>query len=258
MMIDKKRLEMLDIQIAANQEELKTIQKERKAAGEDPAAMVMLNKREKEIRAVLEALQRTRQAVTYVPPAPTSIQQIVSRLDKYILEKKKKVQHVQDSITENARQIKQNSWKLQKATAEGDVEAVVTLSRELEQAKERENYLQQMLKNTEALPTFPDGVIGREWEEVCESKRSDWVLLLHRIIMLADEYRAATDELLEMNTNLLRARDEMKRIANEYGAVFDERAILTDGIDVNRLKISKGEGMRPASIGYANIGRPTL
>lgn len=237
---------------------MKAIQKERKEKALDSAAMVLIDKREKEVSGIIEVLQRTRHAVTYVPPAQTDTQKIVSKLDKYILEKNRKVQYVKDIISENTGKIKTINSKLLNVTSEGDADAVISLSEELDQEKERGKYLQQMLKDTEAIPTFPDGTIVREWLEVCESKRNDWETLLQRIVLLADEYRSATDDLLEMNENLLRTRGEMKRIANEHNAVFDISPIMTAGINLERLKISKADGMKAASIGYAGIGRCTL
>ena len=143
-MIEKSRLEELEQSITGKQKEMEEVKAKRAAAAGNPAEMVILDKRITELQKTLAALERTKQAVTYMPPAPTDGQEIVSRLDKYLDAKREKVQKVQDSLLQTQREIRETEGFLALATETGDIDGTVTNSKKLDELKERLKYVQQM------------------------------------------------------------------------------------------------------------------
>lgn len=257
-MIEKSRLKELEQSITGKQKEMEEVKAKRAAAAGNPAEMVILDKRIAELQKTLAALERTKQAVTYMPPAPTDGQEIVSRLDKYLDAKREKVQKVQDSLLQTQREIRETEDFLARATETGDIDGTVTNSKKLDELKERLKYVQQMKERTEALRTFPDGAIWEEWEKVCEEKREDWNALLQRIRMLADEYRSACNELVVMNNTMRDARRQMAQIGKENDALTFFYPILTVGLDPEPLTISRADGLKPGNIMHTGFGENPL
>lgn len=256
-MIGNEKLKELEKGIEEKRRELQTVLKKRAAAG-DPAQMVALDKQVADLQDIISALERTRQVVSYVPPRPTEKQAIVSCLDKYIDKKREKVQKVQDSLDQVRMEIRDTEQRLDDATVAGDVDAVIDLSGKLKEQQEKLKYIERMKEDTEMLQTFPDGAVAREWENVCEGKRMEWNLLLIRIGMLADEYRRACSELIAMKDTLLSARSQICQIAAVNGSEFNPVPILTRGLDVEPLKISKMDGQMVGQVKYASVGRTAL
>ena len=252
-MIEKSRLKELEQNITGKRKELEEAKAKRAAAAGVPAEMVILDKRIAELQNTLAALERTKQAVTYMPPTPTDEQEIVSRLDKYLDAKREKVQKVYGSLLQTQREIGETEDFLARATETGDIDGTVTNSKKLDELKERLKYVQQMKERTEALRTFPDGAILEEWEKVCEEKRGEWNVLLQRIRMLADEYRSACNDLVCMNDTMRNARRRMEQISRENHVQISFYPILTVGLDPKQLIISKADGLKPGSVLYTGF-----
>lgn len=253
-MIEERKLKELDKNMEDRKKELEALTEKRDAAEMEPEELVILDKQISRLKNTIQVLERTREAVTYLPPAPTKLQQLVSGLDKYLDEKQKKIQKVQDSISKTTEEIQEKETLLHKATVEGETETVVKVSAELQDLKEQMKYLVQMKEHTAAIRTFPEGAIEKEWKMVCKDKKKDWDMLLQRIDILAAEYKSACEELLAMNDLLRTARKEMKRIGEQHGEQICFHPILTSGENIESLKISKMDGLKPGLIMNPEMG----
>lgn len=246
-MIEKSKLQDLEQRIEEKKKEISALREERAAAG-TPAEMVRLDKRIADASSTLFALERSKNAVTYMPPQPTDKQVLLSGLNKYIQAKNDRVQEISDSIQQVENELEQTETELEKAIDAGDADKVVFYSAKRDEVQQRLAYIRPMKAAAENKIPFPDGEILAEWKKICEQKRPDFMLLLERIGLLAEEYRAACDELMDMNNTLLNVRKEMGRIAERYGISVYFRPILTVGVNTELLKISKVDGMKPGFI----------
>ena len=257
-MVEKSKLNELEKNIADKEKELQEAKNQRKKVEGNPAEMVAWDKKIAELQRTISALQNTKRAVTYMPPAKSDVNTITSCLDKYFEAKREKVQKVQDSLDQTVAEIRTTEQQLEQATNDGAVDDVVLYSEKLNELREREKYIEKMIQDTEAIATFPAGAITEEWEKICKEKQSDWNMLLQRIELLAEEYRSACDELVAMKDTLTVARREMKKVADAQGIVFNPDPILTVGVNTEKMRISKADGLKPELIFYRDIGQQLL
>ena len=246
-MIEKSKLQELEQRIAEKKKEIDGLRKQR-ANSEEPSEMVLLDKQIADASSCLFALERAKNAVTYMPPQPTDKQLLLSGVNKYLQAKKEKIREAEEIIKQTEKKLRTAEYQLAKATEDGDADRVVTCSEKCDELKKRLEYVHPMKTTAENRQAFPDGAILEEWAKVCEKVRPDFMLLLTRIGLLAEEYRAACDELMSMNDTLLKVREEMGRIARNNGFVVSFFPILTAGLDVGPLKISKVDGLKPGFI----------
>lgn len=257
-MIEKSKLNELEKNISSKEKELQDAKNQRKKVEGNPAEMVAWDKKIAELQRTVLALENTKRAVTYMPPAISDVNTITSCLDKYFEAKREKVQKVQNSLDQTVTEIRTTERLLEQATNDGAVDDVVSYSGKLSDLRERTKYIEKMKQDTEAIATFPDGAITEEWAKICKEKQSDWNMLLQRIELLAEEYRTACDELLAMKDTLTAARREMKKVADAHGAYFNTDPILTVGINTEKMIISKTDGLKPELIFYRDIGQQLL
>ena len=142
----------------------------------------------------------------------------------------------------------QTDVNLHTATDDGDADAVISYSDHSEELHKRLKYLRKMKADTESRPAFSLDDIMQTWLDICEQKRPDFQSLLSRIEVLANEYRAACDDLLKLEDVLLSTRGELEHIAEKEGMHAYFRPVLTVGVIPEPLKISKIDGIKPGFI----------
>lgn len=253
-MIEKSRLQELEQRITEKKQEIDGL-KEKREKSREPEEMVFLDKQIAHASSTLFALERSKNAVTYMPPQPTDKQILLSGINKYLQAKKEKVQEAEESIKQAEKELQAAEYQLARATEAGNADEVVAYSEKREELQKRLEYIRPIKAAAENCQAFPDGAIQEEWQKICEDVRPDFMLLLTRIELLAEEYRAACDELMGMNDTLLNVRDTIKRIASENGIPVSFPPILTAGIDVEPLKISKVDGAKPGFIMNGRYGK---
>lgn len=253
-MIEKSKLQELENQISEKRKELEALKNQRKAT-QEPTEMVRLDKEIEDAARTLGALERTKKAVTYMPPKPTEKQILLSGLNKYVQEKKEKVAKASEAIRETEKELLEVERSLASATSAGEADKVVTYSTRRDELAKYLEYIKPIRTAAENVQTFPEGVIMEEWLGICRQKRPELLTLLERIELLANEYRAACNELLFLNGTLLDVRRELGQMAAKDGAPVSFNPILTVGLDVEPLKISKVDGMKPGRIMNNGLGK---
>lgn len=256
-MITKDKLQDLNKQIEEKAKTLDMLKEQRRNSNE-PEEMVSLDKAIDDTAKILDALERTKKAVTYMPPKPTDKQQLTAGLNKYLSDKKQKIQEAERVILATAKELQAAESKLSAAINEGDVDSLADYSDKCEELKKRLKYAKQIKAAAENAPAFPDGVIQEEWARICKEKRPDVKALLERIGLLAEEYRAACDELLNMKRTLIDVRREMRQMAQKDGKQVTFPQILTTGINTSALAISQTDGKKPNFFACAGIGENPL
>ena len=96
-MIEKSKLQELEQRIAEKKKEIDGL-RERRANSEEPSEMVLLDKQIADASSCLFALERAKNAVTYMPPQPTDEQLLLSGVNKYLQAKKEKVREAGEII----------------------------------------------------------------------------------------------------------------------------------------------------------------
>lgn len=217
--------------------------------------MVELKRTAAGIENVIAALENTYKVASYEPPAPTDMEILLSGVNAYVKRKQEKVQKVQDNINDVLKEQREIEDSLQAAVESGNADEVIKMSKQRDGISEKLKYLYQMKEQTAALRTFPDGAIEAEWEKVCLNKQEEWDALLLRTEVLANEYRRACDELLDMNNFLMKVRATMRSIGERNGVeIVTFPQILTVGLDVTPLTINKADGIKTLKIVHNGFG----
>lgn len=253
-MIEKSKLQELENQISEKRKELEALKNQRKAT-QEPTEMVTLDKEIEDAARTLGALERTKKVVTYMPPKPTDKQILLSGLNKYVQEKKEKVAKASEAIRETEKELLEVERSLASATSAGEADKVVTYSTKRDELAKYLEYIKPIRTAAENARTFPDGAIMEAWLGICREKKPELLTLLERIELLANEYRAACNELLFFNGTLLDVRRELGQMAANDGAPVSFYPVLTVGLNVEPLRISKEDGMKPGRIMNNGLGK---
>lgn len=253
-MIEKSKLQELKERITEKENEIISL-KEQRANSAEPEEMALLDKKIADTSKTLVTLEKTRKAVTYEPPKPTEKQLLLSGLNEYLYAKKEAVKKRQNQIRKIEEDLQLVDGKLKRATETGDIDEVVQYAEKQEELEKYLEYADKMKKAVENKPPFTSEEVLSEWEAICKEKQPDFTLLLSRIGLLAEEYRNACKELVEMNNMMVEVRREIKSIANANGVNVVFYPILTVGIDAEPLKISKADGMKPGFVINGSNGK---
>lgn len=246
-MIEERKMQNLREYIE-NQKKLVAKLKEEREHCTEPSEIVVLDKKIAEASGILFALERTKNVVSYQSPQPTERQILLSGINKYLQKKREKVEKATNTIKQIESEIQTVEEELEKATNEGNVDLVISCTIERNDLQKKLEYVRPMKAAAENESPFSDDTVIEEWKKICEEKRTDFEILLTRIEALAEEYRTACDELLDMNNTLLNVRNDIKYIARENGIDISFKPILTAGINTDLLTISKVDGMKPGFI----------
>lgn len=246
-MIEESKMKELKERIDEQKRNLSRLKEERKHCA-DPAKMVSLDKKIADASGILFALERTKNAVSYQAPQPTEKQILLAGVNRYLQEKRENIQNVEMVIKQAETELQEVENVLEKATSAGEVDLVVRYSIKRNDLQKKLEYIRPMKKAAEEKQPFPKDAIMKEWKKICEEKQADFEMLLTRIGVLAEEYRNACDELLEMNNILLSVRNDMRHIAEENGINISFYPILTAEVDTKPLVISKVDGLKPSFI----------
>lgn len=257
-MADANKLKELQKRISEQKLQLEKVKK-MQTTETSPDRLVELDRTAAGIQNLIDMLERTYQIASYEPPQPTDMQILLMGVNAFVEKKQEKVQKVQDDINKAMQAQRAIESSLQEAVENGNADEVIRFSREKADLSEKLKYLYRMKEQTSVLRTFPEGAIVKEWKKVCHKKRKEWEALILRTETLAAEYRKACGELLEMNDFLLKVRAAMRRIGEENGEeVVRFPQILTAGLDVAPLTISKGDGLKPIQIMSGSLGKRPL
>ena len=253
-MADVNKLKELQGKISEQKSKLEEVKK-MQATEKDLDKLVELKRTAAGIENVIAALENTYKVASYVPPAPTDMEILLSGVNAYVKKKQEKVQKVQADIDKAQTEQRAVEASLQAAVESGDADKVIELSKQRDGISEKLKYLHQMKEQTAALRTFPAGSIEAEWEKVCLEKQEEWDSLVLRTEVLANEYRKACDELLRMNDFLKNVRAAMRRIGEQNGVeMVTFPSILTAGLDVSPLTINKADGIKPFRVTKVAFG----
>lgn len=222
--------------------------KKQRANTKEVAGMVTLDKQIKDAERDLNIYEQAKKAAAYIPPEPADRDLLLSGVNKYLEKKTATIKEIAEQIGKKEAELMQVSFNLQAAIENGDAESAVFYSAQKEELSKWLEYLEGIKSDTENIPVFPEGAIIGEWEKICENVKPDYRGLLTVIENFADGYRKACDRLLEMNSTLLSVRDELGRIAEADGSKVWFYPILTTGINIDSLKISKSDGLKPGFI----------
>lgn len=247
-MADANKLKELQEKISEQKSKLEKVKK-MQATEKDPDKLVELKRTAAGIENVIAALEHTYKVASYEPPEPTDMEILLSGVNAYVKRKQEKVQKVQEDINIALKEQREVAASLQAAVESGNVDEVIKLSKQRDDISEKLKYLYQMKEQTAALRTFPEGAIEEEWEQICLKKQDEWNALVLRTEVLANEYRKACNELLEMNDFLKNVRATMRHIGEQNGVEYVAfPQILTVGLDTSPMTINKVDGMKPSLI----------
>lgn len=111
--------------------------------------------------------------------------------------------------------------KLQASKEHGDVENIIILTDQLEDAKKVVQCLKELLSAEEEKPALSAGDSLAAWEKVCGVYGYEWHNILQAILLAAQIYHENLQQLDELNKNLWLVRKSIQNIGEANGDTDD-------------------------------------
>lgn len=226
-MLEKSKLQEIEKNIESKKAELKEAKADRKKA-DKPETMVELDKKISELENIIARIENAKKALTYLPPAKSTVDKYLECLDKYYKAKKEKVKAITDTYNQKLAEISECEQLVQNATNEYAFDDAVEHAKKRDNLKEQLKYIEQMKIKTETAHVFQSDELTNEWVNICESVREEFNLSLERIELLASEYKLAVRQFEEFYKTLLNTRKKIGQIAAKDNTEFYPPTVLTD------------------------------
>lgn len=255
--IEKNNVDEIRNRVIQHEQNIEELVKSRVGVS-DPAELVAIDKKIAEQRRILSALNKTLELATYKPAPLSDEDEMLKCLNKYFEKKQEKEKDIRQLYEKNRSNILKTEQELKNAMQGGELDRVVELTNELDDLKSQTGYIEKMKREIELSRTFPYGAIKKEWDDICNRNMDDWISIIRRIEILANEYKNACNELLSMKDTLTSVRNKLRKVANENGEVFNPDPIFTVGLNPELLTISKYDGLKAGFIMNGEIGQRPL
>ena len=139
-----------------------------------------------------------------------------------------------DDAETKQREIEQN---LQEAKALGEVDNIIALTDQLEDAKKVVQCLKELLSEEEQRVALSAGDSLAAWEKVCEVYGYEWRNRLQAILLAAQIYHENLQQLNELNNYLWQVRKNIQNIGERNGD--PDNRIKAQRITCNLPDVSK-------------------
>ena len=153
-------------------------------------------------------------------PKPEA-EELTNPLQHFAAEKRARVDAAIKMLTDQENEIARIEAALKEATDAGDPEAIIAHSDSLKEARKKRIYLDPMLEAAKESDTFPDGTIGKKWDEVCRLYRDEWQLRYETTREAAKAYQKACDDLISLTKELQHLRNALQSYGQENGSKED-------------------------------------
>lgn len=141
----------------------------------------------------------------------------IESLNNAIAAKEKCVIHAKEKYDDAEQKKMEIEKKLQASKENGDVENIIILTDQLEDAKKVVQCLKELLSAEEEKPALSAGDSLAVWEKVCGVYGYEWRNRLQEILLAAQIYHENLQQLDELNKNLWLVRKSIQNIGEANG-----------------------------------------
>lgn len=141
----------------------------------------------------------------------------IEPLNNAIAAKEKCVIHAKEKYDDAEQKKMEIEKKLQASKENGDVENIIILTDQLEDAKKVVQCLKELLSAEEEKPALSAGDSLAVWEKVCGVYGYEWRNRLQAILLAAQIYHENLQQLDELNKNLWLVRKSIQNIGEANG-----------------------------------------
>ena len=138
-------------------------------------------------------------------------------LDEAIAIRAEQVNQARKKVDAAAEEEQKFESELQEAKAAGEVEKIILLTDQLEDAKKITQCLRGLLADEEKKTALSVGDTLAAWDKVCEVYGYEWRNRLQAVLLAAQIYHKNLQQLNELNNNLWQVRKNIQNIGEQNG-----------------------------------------
>lgn len=138
-------------------------------------------------------------------------------LDEAIAIRAEQVNQARKKVDAAAEEEQKFESELQEAKAAGEVEKIIVLTDQLEDAKKITQCLRGLLADEEKKKALSAGDTLAAWDKVCEVYGYEWRNRLQAVLLAAQIYHENLQQLNELNNNLWQVRKNIQNIGEQNG-----------------------------------------
>lgn len=138
-------------------------------------------------------------------------------LDIAVAARKKRVNQAKEKVDDAESKQREIDNNLQEAKNSGDVERIIVLTDQLEDAKKVTQCFKELLSKEEQTKALSAGASLAAWEKVCDVYGYEWRNRLQAVLLAAQLYHENLQQLNELNNNLWQVRKNIQNIGEQNG-----------------------------------------